>query len=141
MDPLNIIASYREVNHTSDGCSLYACDGCEDQWESRTKRVNFCPFCGMLLMDGLRKTRPRGFPRWVWDRWGDDYPFGLVIHPVPKPDRRVWQIVRVHEHFDIIVARWSYRHYRAAHVLESLKRHRNKDKAGRYTFYVRLVNE
>lgn len=44
------ISYWRNVDYTDDGCSLYECLNCYEQWEARTDpeyaKWKFCPYCG-----------------------------------------------------------------------------------------------
>lgn len=89
--------AYRFVQYLDDGVTQYQCMDCKNMFAFRDDPAtyNFCPKCGMSWFKRLH-TRPHDLPRWVWDRYGEDYPFGLNIHcDLFKPIDRHWYIDRL----------------------------------------------
>lgn len=63
------IPKFRDCGYTDEGCSLYQCLSCKNQWESRSSPEygwRFCPYCG-VQWTGEIKCRPSHTPRWRWN--------------------------------------------------------------------------
>lgn len=63
------VAKWREVEYTDDGCSVYQCLSCYQQWEGRSSPEygwKFCPFCGIQWTGGVM-SRSHYTPRWRWE--------------------------------------------------------------------------
>lgn len=64
-----MINKWREVRYTDDGCSLYQCLSCKQDWEARNSPEygwRFCPYCGVEWTGGV-KGRSHGNPKWQWN--------------------------------------------------------------------------
>ena len=61
------IARFREVQYADDGCSIYQCLNCYEDWESRTtpQSWTFCPCCG-IRWEGREIARRKGTEKWRW---------------------------------------------------------------------------
>ena len=76
-----IKGQYRNVRYTDDGCHLYQCLWCANSIEIRDDPQygwNFCPICGKSWFKQM-DCREQGYPRWAWDKWGQDYPSGVNL--------------------------------------------------------------
>lgn len=63
------IPKFREKRDTDDGCSVFQCLSCYQEWESRTPPEygwKYCPYCG-VEWKGQEKGRLSGYPRWQWE--------------------------------------------------------------------------
>lgn len=73
---------FRRVRYTDDGCNIYQCLWCHQSIEIRDDPQygwNFCPLCGKSWFKRLH-CREHTLPRWVWDRWEDEYPHDLTVY-------------------------------------------------------------
>jgi hypothetical protein len=81
---------YRYVQYADDGCEEYQCLACKFRFTIRSASMNFCSHCGVKF-EGQLECRPHNTPRWAWDRYGVDIPFGVQLYPQPKPpSKRRW---------------------------------------------------
>lgn len=63
------IPKFRDCGYTDEGCSLYQCLSCKNQWEGRSSPEygwRFCPYCG-VQWTGEIKGRPSHTPKWHWN--------------------------------------------------------------------------
>lgn len=63
-----MLNSWRTVEYTDDGCSVYECLHCHAQWEARTSPEHahwrFCPVCGTQWHGVLPLNRERANHAW-----------------------------------------------------------------------------
>jgi hypothetical protein len=71
------IPKWREVDYTDDGCAIWECLSCYEQWEGRTgpQRWAYCPYCGCkwtgeikVDWDAASARRDRRFARKMGER-------------------------------------------------------------------------
>lgn len=53
-----LLAKYRCIDYTSDGCTAYQCLACKQTWEARSTGYNFCGYCG-IKFDGEHAWKPK----------------------------------------------------------------------------------
>lgn len=81
-----MLNKWRLVEYTDDGCSLYECLKCKDQWESRSSPRNYCSECGTKWEGKLEPSPRRELRR---DMQWEAYEAAKRIEPLMFP---VWSI-------------------------------------------------
>jgi len=86
---------WRYVQYEDDGVEGYQCLHCKGNVSTRDmfrhheeSAWKFCPHCG-TGMNGFHECREHYVPRWVYDRWGNNYP-----DEVDKNIRSIYQTPR-----------------------------------------------
>ena len=91
MNTPTLKGQYRRVRYTDDGCNLYQCMWCHQTIEIRDDPQygwKFCPLCGKSWFKRLH-CREHDLPRWVWERWEDEYPHDLPLYVHKKDEYRI----------------------------------------------------
>lgn len=127
------VAKYRIVQYVDDGVYRYQCLSCKEMFDIRSGPQNYCMNCG-IKYEGKLTTRSAEIPRWVYDRYGNDYPFDMVIYPATKPIFPTWTIeerTRWVDTFPFTNDKWSdwrrvttWRNYSAHDIFDCLLRQR-----------------
>lgn len=75
---------YRETGYNGDGAYGYQCLECKERVEvvGGIDHWKLCPCCGKPWVK--REARLPSVPRWAYDRWGNDVPYGTVLWPNQK---------------------------------------------------------
>lgn len=69
------IPKYRYMEYTDDGCCLYQCLNCYNEWESRTDPEygwHWCPYCG-IKWESKQEARRATIEKWRWLLYVKDY--------------------------------------------------------------------
>lgn len=69
---------YRALGWDGEAAHLFKCD-CGEIVKDPSERWNVCPNCQVSWVQ--RPARMPHIPRWAYDRWGNDPPYGVVLHP------------------------------------------------------------
>lgn len=77
------LAKYRTVEYVDDGVYRYQCLSCKEMFDIRSGPQNYCMNCG-IKFDVKLDSRIKGLPRWVYDMYGNDYPWDMEIYPKRK---------------------------------------------------------
>ena len=81
---------FRKIRYTDDGCTLYQCLNCREQYELRDDpaRWVYCPCCG-VKWEAPRQyaCRDHEIPRWYYDRYGNRADYDAVIR-LPDGEHR-----------------------------------------------------
>lgn len=100
---------YRRVQYTDDGCTQYQCLWCMNHIEIRDDPQFwcFCPKCAKSWFTRL-ECRDRGYPRWAYNRWGNDCPSGVNLWPPHKQPEWEWIIEERNKWPDCLWGDWTY---------------------------------
>lgn len=84
------------MDYTDDGCSLYRCLSCRQEWEARSFPRNYCPACGVKFEGelvrpkeeplGIPQHPPRGVFPWDGDPYGYHHDMGIVVEDRLTPE-------------------------------------------------------
>lgn len=88
-----VFCAYRYVRYADDGASVYQCMDCKNTFEIRDDPAfwNFCPKCGRSWF-GKFECREHYIPRWAYNQYGNDIPYGVRLHPETKTPTLRWKI-------------------------------------------------
>lgn len=74
---------YRDTGYIDDGAYGFQCLDCKERFAvcQGVEHWKLCPCCGAAWVQ--KPSRLPSVPRWAFDKWGNDVPYGVRLWPAP----------------------------------------------------------